>query len=126
AFQIGPIVIRWYGILMATSIVVGLWIGYRQAKREGLPADDIISVGQWAILAGLVGARPYEVIFNWDYYGPYPGKSVGWWGGAAGERADPPRARRDRAVDGAGAGDRPVGELLQRGSLRPPDRFAVE
>jgi phosphatidylglycerol:prolipoprotein diacylglycerol transferase len=81
AFQIGPIVIRWYGILMATSIVVGLWLGYRQAKREGLPADDIVSVGQWAILAGLVGARLYEVIFNWDYYGRYPSKIVAVWEG---------------------------------------------
>ena len=66
AFQIGPVVIRWYGILMATAIVVGLWLGHRQARREGLPADDIISAGQWAILAGLVGARAYEVIFNRD------------------------------------------------------------
>src|SRR5207244_9436926 len=65
AFQIGPLVIRWYGILMATAIVVGLWLGHRQAKREGLPADDIISCGQWAILAGLVGARLSEVAFNW-------------------------------------------------------------
>jgi phosphatidylglycerol:prolipoprotein diacylglycerol transferase len=81
AFQIGPIVIRWYGILMATSIVVGLWLGYRQAKREGLPADDIVSVGQWAILAGLVGARVYEVVFNWDYYGRYPSKIVAVWEG---------------------------------------------
>ena len=81
AFQIGPIIIRWYGILMATSIVVGLWLGYRQAKREGLPADDIVSVGQWAILAGLVGARLYEVVFNWDYYGRYPSKIVAVWEG---------------------------------------------
>lgn len=81
AFQIGPIVVRWYGILMATAIVVGLWLGHREAKREGLPADEIISVGQWAILAGLVGARAYEVIFNWDYYGHYPSKIVAVWEG---------------------------------------------
>ena len=74
AFQIGPLVIRWYGILMATSIVVGLWIGHREARRQGLPADDFISAGQWAILAGLAGARVYEVIFNWDYYGQFPRK----------------------------------------------------
>ena len=61
-FGLGPFPVRWYGILMATSIVVGLWIGHRQAKREGLPADDIISVGQWSILAGIIGARLYEVI----------------------------------------------------------------
>jgi phosphatidylglycerol:prolipoprotein diacylglycerol transferase len=81
AFQIGPLVIRWYGILMATSIVVGLVLGHRQARREGLPADDFISVGQWAILAGLVGARVYEVVFNWDYYGQYPWKIVAVWEG---------------------------------------------
>jgi phosphatidylglycerol---prolipoprotein diacylglyceryl transferase len=81
AFQVGPVVIRWYGILMATSIVVGLWVGYRQAKRDGLPADDIISAGQWAILAGLVGARLYEVAFNWDYYGRYPTKIIAVWEG---------------------------------------------
>src|SRR5216110_609420 len=81
AFEIGPLVIRWYGILMATSIVVGLWLAYRQAKREGLPADDIIACGQWAILAGLVGARLYEVAYNWDYYGRYPSKIIAVWEG---------------------------------------------
>lgn len=81
AFQIGPVVIRWYGVLMATAIVVGLWLGHRRAKREGLPADDIISCGQWAVLAGLVGARLYEVAFNWDYYGRYPAKIIAVWEG---------------------------------------------
>jgi phosphatidylglycerol:prolipoprotein diacylglycerol transferase len=81
AFQMGPIVVRWYGILMALAIIVGLWLGYREARRRGLPADDIISVGQWSILAGLVGARLYEVIFNWDYYGQYPSKIIAVWEG---------------------------------------------
>ena len=81
AFQFGPLVVRWYGILMAMSIVVGLWLGHRQARKEGLPADDIISAGQWAILAGLVGARAYEVIFNWDYYGRFPSKIIAVWEG---------------------------------------------
>ena len=50
AFQIGPLVIRWYGILMATSIVVALWLAHRQAKREGLPAEDIVTAAQWLSL----------------------------------------------------------------------------
>jgi len=81
AFQLGPIVVRWYGILMALAIVVGLWLGHREAKKQGLPADDIISAGQWAILAGLAGARLYEVIFNWDYYGRFPSKIFAVWEG---------------------------------------------
>ena len=66
---------------MALSIVVGLWIGHRQARREGLPADDIITIGQWSILAGLLGARLYEVAFNWDYYGQFPKKIFAVWEG---------------------------------------------
>ena len=81
AFQIGPIVVRWYGILMAVAIVVGLWLGHREARKQGLPADDIISTGQWAILAGLAGARLYEVAFNWDYYGRFPSKIFAVWEG---------------------------------------------
>jgi phosphatidylglycerol:prolipoprotein diacylglycerol transferase len=81
AFQIGPIVIRWYGILMATAILVGLWLAHRQARRQGLSADDLLSAGQWAILAGLAGARLYEVAFNWDYYGQYPAKIIAVWEG---------------------------------------------
>jgi phosphatidylglycerol:prolipoprotein diacylglycerol transferase len=81
AFQIGPLVVRWYGILMATSIVVGLWLAHRRARHEGLPADDIISAAQWSILAGLIGARLYEVAFNWDYYGQNPWKIIAVWEG---------------------------------------------
>ncbi len=80
-FGLGPFPVRWYGILMATAIVVGLWWAHRQARREGLPADDIINVGQWAILAGLLGARAYEVIFNWDYYGQHLWKIPAVWEG---------------------------------------------
>jgi phosphatidylglycerol:prolipoprotein diacylglycerol transferase len=87
AFQVpgifgwGPFAVRWYGILMAASILVGLMLGHRWAKRDGLPADDLVSVGQWAILSGLLGARLYEVIFNWDYYGQYPSKIIAVWEG---------------------------------------------
>jgi phosphatidylglycerol:prolipoprotein diacylglycerol transferase len=81
AFQLGPFAVRWYGILMATAIVAGMWLAHRQARREGLPADDFVSAGQWAVLAGLVGARAYEVIFNWDYYGQYPAKIIAVWEG---------------------------------------------
>jgi phosphatidylglycerol:prolipoprotein diacylglycerol transferase len=81
AFHLGPITIRWYGILMATAIAVGFWLADRQARAEKLPADDILRVGQWAVVAGLLGARLYEVVFNWDYYGQHPSKIVAVWEG---------------------------------------------
>jgi phosphatidylglycerol:prolipoprotein diacylglycerol transferase len=81
AFELGPLTIRWYGILMATAIGIGFWLAHRQAVKEGLPADDILRVAQWAVVAGLVGARLYEVAFNWDYYGRFPSKIPAVWEG---------------------------------------------
>ena len=81
AFELGPLQIRWYGILMATAILVGFWLAHRRAVQEGLPADDIIRAAQWGTVAGLVGARLYEVAFNWDYYGRFPGKIIAVWEG---------------------------------------------
>ena len=81
AFHLGPLTIRWYGILMAVAIALGCWIASREAKRSGLDSEKLLSAGQWAIIAGLIGARLYEVIFNWDYYGRYPEKIVAVWEG---------------------------------------------
>ena len=82
AFEMGPITVRWYGILMATVHRGRLLAGPPQAAREGgLPADDILRVAQWSVIAGLIGARLYEVVFNWGYYGRYPAKIPAVWEG---------------------------------------------
>ena len=81
AFELGPLQIRWYGILMATAILVGFWLAHRRALQEGLPADELVRAAQWAVVAGLVGARLYEVAFNWDYYGRFPWKIIAVWEG---------------------------------------------
>lgn len=81
AFELGPLQIRWYGILMATAILVGFWLAHRRAVEEGLPADQIIRAAQWGVVAGLIGARLYEVVFNWDYYGRFPSKIIAVWEG---------------------------------------------
>jgi phosphatidylglycerol:prolipoprotein diacylglycerol transferase len=81
AFEAGPITVRWYGILMATAILVGFWLAHRRAVEENLPADDLLRAAQWAVVAGLIGARLYEVAFNWDYYGRYPAKIIAVWEG---------------------------------------------
>ncbi len=79
--ELGPLQIRWYGILKATAILVGFWLAHRRAVQEGLPADQLVRAAQWAVVAGLAGARLYEVVFNWDYYGRYPGKIIAVWEG---------------------------------------------
>jgi phosphatidylglycerol:prolipoprotein diacylglycerol transferase len=81
AFQLGPLTIRWYGILMAVAMAVGLWLAYREAKRRGTDPDDLLKTAELALLGGLVGARLYYVAFNWEYYSQVPLKIVAVWEG---------------------------------------------
>ena len=79
--QMGPLTLRWYGLITAVAILVALWVLDRHARSEALPADDIVSCAVWGIAAGYVGARLYEVAFNWDYYGRYWEKIPAVWEG---------------------------------------------
>jgi phosphatidylglycerol---prolipoprotein diacylglyceryl transferase len=66
--------IRWYGILMATAMALGLWLAFREATRRGEQADELLKAAELAIIGALVGARLYYVLFNLDYYQTQP-----WW-----------------------------------------------
>ena len=79
--QLGPFSLRWYGVITAVAIMVGLWLMDRQARAEGLPADDIVGCAVWAAVTGYIGARLYEVAFNWDYYGQHWDKIPAVWEG---------------------------------------------
>ena len=58
----------WYGILIATGMVIAVFIALREAKRLKISEDDILNLAMIAIPCGLIGARAYYVIFNWSYY----------------------------------------------------------
>ncbi len=68
AFEVFGLAIRWYGILMATAIFVGIVLASKEAKKLGLPDDLVTDIVLYTVPAGIIGARAYYVIFSWDYY----------------------------------------------------------
>src|SRR4029434_5492366 len=58
AFQLGPLSIRWYGILMALAMALGLWLAYRDARRRGLDPESFLKAAELGLLGALVGAAP--------------------------------------------------------------------
>jgi len=81
ALQIGPLSIRWYGILMALAMAIGLWLAYRDARRRGLDPESLLKASELGLLGALVGARLYYVLFNLDYYMQFPQKIIAVWEG---------------------------------------------
>jgi phosphatidylglycerol:prolipoprotein diacylglycerol transferase len=81
ALELGPFTIRWYGLLMATAMALGLWLAYRDARRRGENPESLLKASELALLGALVGARLYYVLFNLDYYAQFPAKIIAVWEG---------------------------------------------
>ena len=60
--------IVYYGIIIGTAILLGFWIAAREAKRTGQNPENYLDMGIIGVIAGIVGARLYYVIFSWDMY----------------------------------------------------------
>ena len=81
AFTIFGIDVMWYGILMATGMILGTYLALKEAKRVGISEDDVLNLAIFAIPAGVLGARLYYVIFNWEFYSQNPSQILNFRGG---------------------------------------------
>lgn len=68
AFRLGPLEVRWYGIIIGTAVILGTILSIREANRQGIDEEFMIDLYLWVVPAAIIGARLYFVIFTWDYY----------------------------------------------------------
>lgn len=68
AFTIFGIDIQWYGIIITFGLVLALIYVMPKMKRFGLDAETALDAIIGGVLGGIIGARTYYVIFNWDNY----------------------------------------------------------
>ena len=67
-FQLGPFSLRWYGLLIALAVLLGLVLATRLGKLRGLDPAVIADLLPILVLAAVVGARLYYVLFEWRQY----------------------------------------------------------
>ena len=66
AFSFGALVIHWYGVLVATGFIAGLWTASRRGVRDGIAPDRIMDLGPWIIVGAILGARTLYVVSYWQ------------------------------------------------------------
>lgn len=82
AIQIGPLAIRWYGIIIVSAIALAIWLGGRFARDRGLDPEFVSDFAMVLVPAGILGARLYEVfILQWPYYRQHPAEILMIWHG---------------------------------------------
>ena len=60
-FQLGPIFIRYYGIILMVGALTGGWLVSREAKRREYDPEFVWDMLIWLIVGGIVGARLWHV-----------------------------------------------------------------
>lgn len=67
-FQIGSFYLPTYGVLVASGVLIGLWISVRNSEKQGINGDDAWNFGILVVLAGIIGAKVLYVINDWSTY----------------------------------------------------------
>ena len=60
-FNIGPLTIRFYAIIIIAGAILGSWLAGRLAKRAGRDPEIILDILPWLLIGGIVGARLWHV-----------------------------------------------------------------
>ncbi|HEA6199980.1 TPA: prolipoprotein diacylglyceryl transferase [Staphylococcus aureus] len=81
AFNLGPLSVRWYGIIIAVGILLGYFVAQRALVKAGLYKDTLVDIIFYSALFGFIAARIYFVIFQWPYYAENPGEIIKIWHG---------------------------------------------
>jgi phosphatidylglycerol:prolipoprotein diacylglycerol transferase len=66
AVEIGPLQVHWYGIIIASAVLISAMLGARVARWLGEDPEEGWSMLLWVVLLAVVGARAYHVIHEWE------------------------------------------------------------
>jgi phosphatidylglycerol:prolipoprotein diacylglycerol transferase len=81
AIQLGPLEVHWYGIILGSAALVGLYFAILEGRRFGIDSDLFLDLLLWGAPAAIIGARLYYVLFKLDYYLAHPGDIIAVWKG---------------------------------------------
>ena len=93
AIHIGPLQLRAYGLCIALGVWAAVAVCSRRYARRGGDPGLITTIALWAVPAGILGARLYHVVTDYELYLPPRGQplnalkiwdgGLGIWGGVA-------------------------------------------
>lgn len=80
-FTIGPITVRWYGLLIAIAVLIGVTISQALAQKRNVDPEKIGDLLLWVVPSAIICARIYYVFFEWPSYAGQPLRMIAIWEG---------------------------------------------
>ncbi len=85
SIDIGPLSLNLYGLMIALGVIAAVWLfGKRLEERNAGTRDDASAIALWAVLAGIIGARLYHVVTDWEKFSDDLGAIPAIWEGGLG------------------------------------------
>jgi phosphatidylglycerol:prolipoprotein diacylglycerol transferase len=74
-FFIGPLHVRFYGIILMLGAVAGAWLATRETKRRGYNPEIVWDLLTYLLIGGIIGARIWHILT------PPPSSAItaGWY-----------------------------------------------
>lgn len=80
--DVGPIAVRWYGMMFLIGFIIGYRIVWHMFRHEGAPEEWLPTLLIYVAVATIVGARLGHCFFyEWDYYSAHPDRIIAFWEG---------------------------------------------
>jgi prolipoprotein diacylglyceryl transferase len=85
AIELGPLRLNAYGLMIALGVLAAVWLAGRRIEQKGVGTrEDIAAIALWAVPAGVIGARLYHVITDWQRFEDAPLDAFKIWEGGLG------------------------------------------
>ena len=68
AFTIFGFDVAWYSIYILVGVILAGTLFLLEAKKYEIDMDFCVNMIFWTVIFGIIGARLYYVLFNFDYY----------------------------------------------------------
>ncbi len=81
AFTLFGFEVRYYSLFILLAVAIAYFMIVREAKRFSISTDFIFNMFFWTLIFGIIGARLYYVVFNWEYFGSHIGEIWQVWQG---------------------------------------------
>ncbi len=81
SLDLGPLSFQFYAIAIMTGILTALWLAYREVKKLRENPDDLSDGFTWGLVYGILGARMYYVLYEWQSYASDPIRAFYIWEG---------------------------------------------
>jgi phosphatidylglycerol:prolipoprotein diacylglycerol transferase len=80
-FQLGPMTLRTYGLMMAISFTLGILLSIFLNRKAGREDDLILDLSTWIMLGAVVGARLLYIVVEPTEYLAHPWRVLAVWEG---------------------------------------------